>query len=83
MDNLLHVSPDNGQKMCPKGKVVVQNSLQERTEIEALGEKCEISIKISTDTCTVVSRKYASLFCMLAPGKTGEGAYARDSDISA
>ena len=27
-------------------------------------------------------RTYAPLFCMLALGKTGEGAYTRDSDIS-
>ena len=32
---------------------------------------------------TVVSRKYAPLFCMPALSKTGEGAYARDHDISA
>ena len=35
---------------------------------------------------TVVSCKYAAapppLFCMLTLGKTGEGAYARDHDIS-
>ena len=31
---------------------------------------------------TVVSRKYAPFFCMLSSGKTGEGAYARDRDIS-
>ena len=32
---------------------------------------------------TVESCKYAPLFCMLASGKTGEGAYARDHDTSA
>ena len=32
---------------------------------------------------TVESRKYAPLFCMLASGKAGEGAYAWDHDISA
>ena len=32
---------------------------------------------------TVESCKYAPLFCMLASGKTGEGAYAQDHDISA
>ena len=30
---------------------------------------------------TVESRNYAPLLCMLALGKTGEGAYKRDSDI--
>ena len=34
-------------------------------------------------TCTVESRDYASPFCMLALGKSGEGAYTRDRDISA
>ena len=38
---------------------------------------------VDIDTCTVGSHKYAPLFCMLSSGKTGEGAYARDSDISA
>ena len=31
---------------------------------------------------TVESCEYAPLFCMLASGKTGEGAYSRDRDIS-
>ena len=35
-------------------------------------------VAILATLCTVVSRKYAPLFCMLASGKTGEGAYARD-----
>ena len=30
---------------------------------------------------TVESRNYAPLLCMLALGKTGEGAYSQDSDI--
>ena len=33
-------------------------------------------------TNTVESRKYASLFCMLASGKTGEGTYVRNRDSS-
>jgi hypothetical protein len=32
---------------------------------------------------TVESYDYAPPFCMLALGKSGEGAYTRDSDISA
>jgi hypothetical protein len=32
---------------------------------------------------TVESRDYAPPFCMLALGKSGEGAYTRDRDISA
>ena len=31
---------------------------------------------------TVVSCKFAHLFCILALGKTGEGAYVQDRDIS-
>ena len=33
--------------------------------------------------CTVESRDYAPPFCMIALGKSGEGAYTRDRDISA
>ena len=33
-------------------------------------------------TCIIESHKYAPLFCMLALGKTGEGACAQDSDNS-
>ena len=33
--------------------------------------------------CTVESSNYAPLFCMLALGIIGEGAYAQDRDISA
>ena len=32
---------------------------------------------------TIESHTYAPLFCMLALGKTGEGAYVRDCDVSA
>ena len=31
---------------------------------------------------TVESHQYVPLFCMLASGKTGEGAYVRECDIS-
>ena len=51
----------------------------------ALDHMHTFSIQIlgTTLVYTVESRKYASVFCMLALGKTGEGAYARDRDISA
>ena len=32
-------------------------------------------------TCTVEFYNHAPLLCMIALGKTGEGAYAQDSDI--
>ena len=38
------------RKHTHKGQVAAQNSLRERTKIEILAEKCEISIKISTDS---------------------------------
>ena len=37
---------------------------------------------LATSVFTVVSRKYAPLFCMLASDKTGEGAYAWDRNIA-
>ena len=39
--------------------------------------------KYTPHTCTVESRDYAPPFCMLALGKSGEGAYTRDRDIFA
>ena len=45
-------------------EVAVQNSLQERTEIKASGRKCEISIKILTDSYSAASRKYIRSFVL-------------------
>ena len=39
-------------------------------------------INFCQNSYTIESRKYAPLFCMLASGKTGEEAYARDRDIA-
>ena len=41
-----------------------------------------ISHFVMHNIITIVSRKYAPLSCMLASGNTGEGAYARECDIS-
>ena len=38
---------------------------------------------IMFNAITIESSNHAPLFCMLALGKTGEGAYAWDHDISA
>ena len=53
------------RKCAPKGQIAVQNSLQEWTEIEASDGKCEISIKISTDSYSAAPRKYIRSFLLL------------------
>ena len=42
-----------------------------------------LCLSINLFSNTVESRDYAPPFCMLALGKSGEGAYTRDRDISA
>ena len=42
-----------------------------------------INLQVHVSVYTVESRDYAPPFCMLALGKSGEGAYMRDRDISA
>ena len=44
------------RKQAPKGLMAVQNSLWEWTNIEALSEKYEISIKISIFSYSIVPR---------------------------
>ena len=45
------------RKLAPKGQVAVQTSLQEWTEMEASGGKCETSIKILTNSYSAAPRK--------------------------
>ena len=63
-DNLL--SPDNGLKTCPQrtSSCTKINSLQEQTEIKASGGKCNISIKILTDSYSTAHRKYIRSFVL-------------------
>ena len=49
---------------CPQIQVAAQNGLQRWTEIEASGEKCEISIKILRDDNSAAPRKYIKSFVL-------------------